>query len=178
MTSYILTKPMPTTNVNLQTLLQVVGASIFIALCAHITIPLFFTPTPLSMVTLSIMLVGGVLGSKRGLASMLLFLGMGSLGLPVYYNYTFAMTALVGYKIGHVVLAYLTGWYVENYPKSSIPKTVCALVFFCFIQMSFGVLVLGNFVGWNQVLLMGFYPFIPGEILKSVIAAKYLASKK
>mgnify|MGYP000166749333 CR=1 FL=1 len=59
MTSYILTKPMPTTNVNLQTLLQVVGASIFIALCAHITIPLFFTPTPLSMVTLSIMLVVG-----------------------------------------------------------------------------------------------------------------------
>lgn len=177
MTSYAISK----TAINMRAIVEVVGAALFIALCAQISIPLFFTPVPLSMATLGTMLVGGILGAKKGVASVLLRLGMGAMGLPVFSNLSFGMDVLLGvqggYLIGQIVQVYLVGWYVENFSRSSVLKTLCMLVAFCFIQMGLGVLWLGNFVGWSQVLLMGFYPFIPGEILKSLAVSKYLSSR-
>src|SRR5246127_1992068 len=63
----------------------VVGASLFVALCAHITIPLMpLTPVPLTVQNLAVLLVGLLLGSRRGFAALVLYLFEGMSGLPVF----------------------------------------------------------------------------------------------
>src|SRR5208282_1929545 len=63
----------------------VVGASLFVALCAHVTIPLMpLTPVPLTVQNLAVLLVGLLLGSRRGFAAMALYLIEGASGLPVF----------------------------------------------------------------------------------------------
>lgn len=182
MTSHVISKKLVAWDVNVQTVLQVLGAALFLGFCAQISIPLFFTPVPLSMTTFGIMLTGAILGSRKGLASVLSYLGMGCLGLPMFAQFSFGFSVLLGvkggYLFGYLLLAYLSGWFVENYSKASMIKTFASFALFCFLEMSLGVLWLGNFVGWNQVLLMGFIPFVPGEILKSLAVAKYIAKNR
>src|SRR5271154_6184685 len=63
----------------------VVGASLFVALCARITIPLeTLTPVPLTVQNLGVLLVGLLLGSRRGFAALSLYLMEGALGMPVF----------------------------------------------------------------------------------------------
>jgi uncharacterized membrane protein len=62
----------------------VVGASLFVALCARITIPLPFTPVPLTVQNFGVLLVGLLLGSRRGFAALILYLAEGAMGMPVF----------------------------------------------------------------------------------------------
>src|SRR5580704_16888519 len=63
----------------------IVGASLFVALCARITIPLLpLTPVPLTVQNLGVLLVGLLLGSRRGFAALALYLAEGAVGLPVF----------------------------------------------------------------------------------------------
>src|SRR5258708_32426923 len=62
----------------------VVGASLFVVLCARVTIPLPFTPVPLTAQDFGVLLVGLALGSKRGFAALALYLAEGATGLPVF----------------------------------------------------------------------------------------------
>src|SRR5580698_4155692 len=63
----------------------VVGASLVVALCAHITIPLMpLTPVPLTVQNLGVLLVGLLLGSRRGFAALALYLAEGAVGVPVF----------------------------------------------------------------------------------------------
>ncbi|MGO9084730.1 MAG: biotin transporter BioY [Candidatus Sulfotelmatobacter sp.] len=62
----------------------VVGASLVIALCARVTIPLPFTPVPLTAQNFGVLLVGLLLGSRRGFAALALYLAEGAAGLPVF----------------------------------------------------------------------------------------------
>src|SRR5690349_3570372 len=62
----------------------VVGASLFVALCARLSLPLPFTPVPLTLANFGVLLVGVLLGSKRGFAALALYLTQGAAGLPVF----------------------------------------------------------------------------------------------
>src|SRR5579864_5664477 len=63
----------------------VVAASLFVALCAHITIPLLpLTPVPLTVQNLAVLLVGLMLGSRRGFVALVVYLVEGMSGLPVF----------------------------------------------------------------------------------------------
>ena len=63
----------------------VVGASLFVAVCAHVTIPLLpLTPVPLTAQNMAVLLVGLLLGSRRGFAALALYLMEGAVGLPVF----------------------------------------------------------------------------------------------
>src|SRR3954463_7808171 len=63
----------------------VLGASLFVAVCARITIPLMpLTPVPLTVQNLAVLLVGLLLGSRRGFAALMLYLVEGISGLPVF----------------------------------------------------------------------------------------------
>jgi hypothetical protein len=53
---------------------MVVGASLFVALCARVTVPLPFTPVPLTLQNFGVLLVGLTLGSRRGFAALALYL--------------------------------------------------------------------------------------------------------
>src|SRR2546430_16542603 len=62
----------------------VAGASLFVALCARLTLPLPFTPVPLTLQNFGVLLVGLTLGSRRGFAALALYLVEGAVGMPVF----------------------------------------------------------------------------------------------
>src|SRR6267154_5690284 len=65
-------------------LVLTVAASAFVAICAHISLPLPFTPVPLTLQNFAVILVGMALGPVAGFSAMVLYLAEGALGLPVF----------------------------------------------------------------------------------------------
>src|SRR5271154_6092999 len=62
----------------------VIGASLFVALCARVALPLPFTPVPLTLQNFGVLLVGLSLGSRSGFAALVLYLAEGLMGMPVF----------------------------------------------------------------------------------------------
>src|SRR5271170_8022154 len=86
----------------------VISASLFVALCAHVTVPLMpLTPVPLTLQNFGVLTVGLLLGSRRGFAALALYLVEGAFGLPV-----FSPSILVG--VGHLLGP--TGGFLMAYP--------------------------------------------------------------
>jgi biotin transport system substrate-specific component len=154
-----------------------VGASLFVALCAHITIPLMpLTPVPLTVQNLGVLLVGLLLGSRRGFAALMLYLAEGAAGLPVF-NPTgpggiaqlFGPTG--GFLIAYPLVAFVAGYIFERGRKSFARGVISAVA---------GEIVL--FVGgltWLYALThslakaayLGLYWFIAGEVIKVMFSA-------
>lgn len=158
--------------------LSIVGASLFIAACAQIKIPLFFTPVPLSLQTFALLLVGCMFGSRRGALAASSYVVMAVLGLPVLSSglsgWALVGAPTMGYLIGFVVQAYLAGWYIENMKQHSSAITALVLCLICGVQLALGTLWLGALTGWSTALMMGVCPFLPGEILKSLAVTALL----
>ena len=86
----------------------VIAASLFVALCARVTVPLPFTPVPLTLQNFGVLAVGLLLGSRRGFAALSLYLVEGVCGLPVF------SPAILGSGITHILGP--TGGYLMAYP--------------------------------------------------------------
>src|ERR1700757_4691392 len=84
----------------------VVGASLFVALCARVTIPLPFTPVPLTLQNCGVLVVGLLLGSRRGFAALVLYLAEGAAGLPVFNPAGFGGIAQLLGPTGGYLMAY------------------------------------------------------------------------
>src|SRR5580693_8991209 len=63
---------------------RIAAANILLVLCAHIVIPLPFTPVPITGKTFGVLLVAVFLGSRRGMLTCVLYLLEGMVGLPVF----------------------------------------------------------------------------------------------
>src|SRR5258706_9557063 len=75
----------------------VIAASLFVALSARVTVPLPFTPVPLTLQNFGVLAVGLLLGSRRGFAALALYLVEGAFGLPVF------SPAILGSGITHLL---------------------------------------------------------------------------
>jgi len=87
----------------------VISASLFVALCARATLPLPFTPVPLTLQNFGVLTVGLLLGSRRGFAALSLYLVEGAFGLPV-----FSPSTILGGGIAHILGP--TGGFLMAYP--------------------------------------------------------------
>src|SRR5579863_587186 len=103
----------------------VVAASLFVALCAHITIPIPGTPVPLTVQNFGVLLVGLLLGSRRGFAAMILYLAEGAMGMPVFSPSSLGLFGLAqimgptgGYLLAYPFVAGLAGFIFEHGKKS------------------------------------------------------------
>ena len=148
---------------------RILLASFFIGLCAQIRIPLFFTPVPITGQTLAVMLIGATLGSRKGALAVICYLAQGCLGLPVWVSALGGPTS--GYLIGFVFEAYLIGILFER--KNRLPVFL-KIALPALLQLSMGTLWLSQFVGWQGVWIMGFIPFLPGELFKAILIVIFL----
>ncbi len=167
------------TQTSLFAVLQVCGASLFLALCAQISIPLYFSPVPLSGQTFGVMLIGALLGRRIGMWSVLAYLIEGSLGLPVFAGGNAGGLATLvgsngGYFLGFFVQVYLAGRLSKSYPPLNVSKIFTLLITSCAVQLGLGVLWLSCFTGYAAALSMGLYPFIFGECVKCLTIATCL----
>jgi len=162
--------------------LQILGASLFIALCAQIRIPLFFTPVPITGQTFAIMLIGATMGSRKGLLSVIAYLAEGAIGLPVFTGAHFGLGSLLGvtggYFVGFMLQAFLVGWCIERQRVFNSLNTFSILLASCALQLGLGALWLSQFVGFEYALAMGAAPFIVGETLKALSITAFLKCLK
>lgn len=152
----------------------IVAGSLLTALAAQVSIPLPFTPVPITGQTFAVLLVGAVLGSRRGAASMALYVAEGLAGLPVFAGGKAGLAVLLGptggYLLGFIVAAFVTGWLAERGWDRRPLTTALAMVLGNVVIYLFGVSWLAAFVGIERAPLLGMVPFIPGDILKIVLA--------
>jgi biotin transport system substrate-specific component len=159
----------------------IVGASLFVGFCARISIPIPGTPVPLTVQNLGVLLVGLALGSRRGFATMILYLVEGAAGLPVFSPFGApGLARLVGptagFLLAYPLVAGLTGYIFES-GKATFARAARAAIA--------GELVLfGCGISWlyilthsiAQALSFGLYWFTFAEIMKVMFAAGMVRS--
>jgi biotin transport system substrate-specific component len=158
--------------------LWVVGASLLIALCAQITIPLPFTPVPLTGSTFGVLYAAALLGPRRGLTSVGLYLVLGVLGFPFFAGASSGWHVLLGapggYLIGFIPASYLVGLLSERGWDRDPLTAFSQMMLGSFVILAFGLVVLSLYVSKGTLLAKGFYPFLIGDVLKSILAAGLL----
>lgn len=162
--------------------LSVLGGSLFLALMAQFSIPLWFTPVPVTLQTLGVMLLGALLGSKRGSLAVILYLCEGALGFPFlaggHAGITYLFGPTGGYLFAFIPSAYLVGFLLERGWQSSYWGKFSALSLSSLLTLAMGAFWLGFFVGGENALALGFYPFLAGCGLKVLAAAAIIPSGK
>jgi biotin transport system substrate-specific component len=159
----------------------VIGASLFVALCARVAVPLPFTPVPLTLQNFAVVLVGLLLGSRRGAIALALYLMEGAFGLPVFSSGLGGIALLLGptggYLMAYPLAAFASGWIGERGASSFRRGTVGALAGdVVLFAGGLAWLTLWTHGSWRQAAHFGLYPFMFAEVAK-VMAAAGLAAR-
>ena len=154
----------------------VVGASLFVAVCARISIPLPFTPVPLTVQNFGVLLVGLLLGSRRGFAALILYLAEGAMGMPVFSPLGPGGVAQIlgvtgGYLLVYPLVAGLAGFIFERGTKSFARAAIAGLLA--------EIVLFAGGVTWlyaathslAKAAYLGLYWFFAAEVLKVMVAA-------
>jgi biotin transport system substrate-specific component len=161
---------------------QLAAVSLFAALTAigaFIKIPLPYVPFTLQI--LFVFLAGSLMGSKRGVQSQLVYVGIGLAGLPVFTQgggIGYLLQPTFGYLLGYIIAAYVIGWVIERISK---PQTVHFIIANCLgllvvylLGVPYLYLALNTWLGvpssWAHVWLIGFIYSIAGDIIISVFS--------
>ena len=155
----------------------VVGGALFVALSALVQIPLPFTPVPLSLQTFAVLLTGAALGSRRGAASMVLYLLAGVAGVPWFAAHHSGWAfATFGYVVGFVAAAWLAGRLAEAGADRHVVKNAGLLVVGNVVIYAFGVAGLIAYTGMalSTAIAKGVAPFLVGDLIKIALAAALL----
>ena len=157
----------------------VVGASLVVALCARITIPLMpLTPVPLTVQNLGVLLVGLMLGSRRGFAALALYLVEGAVGLPVFSPSALGLTGIAqllgptgGFLLAYPFVAFLAGYIFERGTKSFMRAALAGLIaeLLLFAGGLTGLYLYTHSLA--RAAYMGLYWFLTAEVIKVMFAA-------
>jgi biotin transport system substrate-specific component len=152
----------------------VAGASVLMAISAHMSIPLFFSPVPVTMQPLAMLLIAFFLGPRRSVASMVLYLSEGLTGMPVFSSAGPGGLAQIlgptgGFLMATPFAAFIAGWLAQkkNISFLILGALVAEIVLFTFGASWFTVATHSTFA---QAFTLAVLPFLPGEALKMAIA--------
>jgi biotin transport system substrate-specific component len=170
---------LPRTAEWLRDVILILLGALFVAALAQIEIPLPFTPVPITGQTFGVLLVGAALGSKRGAASLVSYLGLGILGLPFFAGGAHGLDILIGatggYLIGFILASYVIGLLAERGLERSVRTSLIPFLVGTLIIYACGVVWLAVFLGsFGQALVAGFLPFLIGDAIKLVAASLVL----
>ncbi|MGF1498840.1 MAG: biotin transporter BioY [Elainellaceae cyanobacterium] len=167
-------KPAAQSRAWIYDLALILGGSLVIGLCAQISIPLPFSPVPITAQTFAVLLVGVLLGYRRSGLCVATYLVEGFAGLPVFSNGGAGIAHLLGptggYLVGYLGAAMLVGWLAERGWDRQFATTFLAMLLGNIVLYVSGLAWLSVFTGIERALPLGLYPFIPGDVLKIAIA--------
>jgi biotin transport system substrate-specific component len=161
-----------------------IAASLFVALCARISVPLPFTPVPLTLQNFGVLLVGLALGPRRAFAALLLYLAEGLMGMPVFSPTGPGGVAQLLGPTGGFLLAYpfvagIAGWVFDGKSeakKKSFAHAILACVLAEIYLFAGGLSWLAILThSFAQAIRFGLYWFIFAEVIK-IMSAAALAS--
>jgi len=164
-----------------KTILRITLTALFAALIAggaFVSIPLPFSPLPIVLQNLFIVLAGLVLGPALGSAAVALYLIAGALGLPVFAGAVGGIAHFAGPTGGFLFgyfFAALTAGLIAGSPRAGIntplPRIILAAACGFLVMYIPGLFWLERFVGgWPKAFIAGFFPFLPGDAIKAAIA--------
>lgn len=140
------------------------------------SIPLPFSPVPITFTNLAICLAVYVLGMKNGLISYLVYFLVGLVGLPVFSGFSGGMAKVAGptggYLIGFFFLALIAGFFIDRFHAKTVPA-IAGMVLGSAVCYLFGTIWLSRQlnVSFTAGLGAGVIPYLPGDAAKIVIAA-------
>lgn len=156
----------------------IAATALLIALCARVVIPLPHTPVPITGTTLAVLYSGAWLGSRRGAASVALYLLLGGLGLPFFAagasGWTHFIGATGGYLIGFLPAAWLTGALARRGWDRTPLRALAMMLLGSAVIFAFGLAVLSFYVPAGTLLEKGLTPFLIGDLAKSCLSAGLL----
>ncbi len=151
-----------------------------IGVFSQISIPLPFTPVPLTGQTLAVLLGAAALGHRRAIAGTLLYLAAGLAGLPWFAGgvggVKVALSPSFGYLIGFIAAGLVVGALAESKMDRTPIRMVTTMALGNIVIYAFGVtgLMLSIHVGLGSAIVLGVLPFLLGDLVKMVIAAGLL----
>jgi len=163
-----------------------IAFSLLTALSAQAAIPLPWTPVPITGQTFAVLLTGALLGPRLGALAMLLYLIEGLAGLPVFAGGHSAWTpgALpgtpvilglsAGYLFSYPFAAALVGWLATRGWDRKPLTMLAAMLLSSLLIFAMGAGWLAHFVGPAHAFTAGVLPFLPGDVLKALLAAGLL----
>lgn len=155
----------------------VLGGAGFVGLASQLSVPLPFTPVPLSLSTFAVLLVGAGLGWQRALPSLLLFMVAGMAGVPWFADASsgWAMPSF-GYIVGYVAAATLVGHLARSGGDRTPLRTFGLMTLGSLTIYAFGVpwLAVSLDLGLGQALTLGLVPFLVGDLIKTAAASALL----
>ncbi|RMG51637.1 MAG: biotin transporter BioY [Acidobacteria bacterium] len=151
-----------------------------IALMAQVAIPLPFTPVPITGQTFAVLLAGALLGPRYGALTIVFYLLEGASGLPFFAGGSSGWFHLWGptggYLVAYIPAAYVVGILAERGWDRRWGKALLMMMVGEAIILSLGALWLIRYVPVDRVLMLGVIPFLPGDIVKGMLAAAVLPS--
>jgi biotin transport system substrate-specific component len=157
--------------------LLVAGAAAFIGLLAQISIPLSFTPVPITGQTLGVLLAGTALGWWRAGAALVLYAVAGVAGVPWFAGHSSGYaSASFGYVVGFVAAAVLCGYLAGRGADRSVLRSLPAMIAAEVVIYAFGLtwLAIDLHLGASATIAAGLTPFLAGDAIKAAIAAGLL----
>jgi biotin transport system substrate-specific component len=146
-----------------------------VAAAAQFAVPVPFSPVPMTLQPLAVLIVGGLLGAAAGVSALVLYIALGALGLPVFAAGGSGLVHLIGptggYLLAFPVAAGVTGALVRPAPGSVLRVLLACAVGMAIIHIG-GVAQLA-LLGGDPALAfrVGFIPFLTGDLLKVGLAA-------
>ena len=154
----------------------ILSGTLLLAVLAQVKIALPFTPVPLTGQTFAVLLIGSALGSKRSVASTLLYIALGALGLPIFAGgasgIAYLTGATLGYLVGFVMAAYVIGLLAERGFERSVRTSIIpflagtVIIYIC--GVAWLTILLGSF---GKAITAGLLPFLVGDAIKLLAAA-------
>lgn len=157
----------------------VLAGSLFVAICSHIALPLWFTPVPLTLQPFAVLLIGLLLSPRLAAATLGVYLLEGAAGLPVFapgFGFGAGIAHLFGptggYLISYPAAAALVAWTWRRTSRGFAAGVLCAAVGDALILSSgFAWLGIWTHSPVKTVLALAVLPFLPGDALKVAAAA-------
>ena len=141
-----------------------------------LSIPLPFSPVPISLTNFAIFLAIYVLGMKSGTISFIIYLLLGAIGVPVFSSFRGGLQVLAGptggYLIGFIFLALIMGFALDHFDRKLVP-TIIGMIIGMAVCYAFGTVWLAKLLSlsFKEGLMMGVIPYLAGDAAKIIIAA-------
>ena len=150
-----------------------------IAVCALLPAIPIGGLVPITLQTFGVMLAGAVLGARRGLLAVLLYLAVGAIGMPVFSGGAAGLAPFAGPSVGYLVAfplaACLTGFIVERLPRKRVATSIPLIFAAGFVSSLIFIHPLGALgLAWRADMGIGEaflfdLAFIPGDIVKNIL---------
>ena len=155
-----------------------IGGALALAVSAKTQVP--FYPVPMTLQTLVVLAIGAAFGARLAAATVALYLAEGLLGLQVFAGASAGPAYMAGptggYLLGFLVAATLVGWLAERGWDRSLGWLLAAVALGDLVILVCGFAWLAAMIGPEKAWLGGVVPFLPGDVVKTLLASALVAA--